>query len=257
MTNAARRLSPAELDALTRRLAARVPRDPSAIAPRASVVDISTRKPLGLRPLDTDEPPERDAAKGAPFRSTLWDTPRPRRTSREGRADRGARRGRSDAHGSGGRPRLEPRREGRARSARRTWFARADRAGGAEGRAWGESGRVRARSWGLCGHVGFERRRAGGPTLPQAHVRTFRTRDRGRGRRGLNAAPETASTAISRGRYGQASGTERPPAGAALASTPARTQHNLRSRPFEQGLTIRASRSGVISGSNGRRRRQP
>jgi hypothetical protein len=73
MTNAARRLSPAELDALTRRLAARVPRDPSAIAPRASVVDISTRKPLGLRPLDTDEPPERDAAKGAPFRSTLWD----------------------------------------------------------------------------------------------------------------------------------------------------------------------------------------
>ena len=62
MTDAARNLSPDELDALTRRLAARVPRDASAMAP-SSVVDIVThrRQPLGLRPVD-DGPPERDAS---------------------------------------------------------------------------------------------------------------------------------------------------------------------------------------------------
>ena len=94
---------------------------------------------------------------------------------KKGALDRGARpEGAPRAYGSGATPRLEPRRGGRARSARRPlWFAGPSRAGGAEGRAWGESGRVRARSWGLCSHVGFERRRARRPTLPQAHVRTF------------------------------------------------------------------------------------
>jgi hypothetical protein len=68
MSEPAHRLTDAELDALTRRLSARpLPPDRS----RTSVVDISTRKPLGLGIVDE---PERDVARSGPgFKSTLWD----------------------------------------------------------------------------------------------------------------------------------------------------------------------------------------
>jgi len=61
MTNATARLTDAQADALARRLAARpVPRDASSMA-RASVVDITTRRPpLGLAPILDDEPEDRD-----------------------------------------------------------------------------------------------------------------------------------------------------------------------------------------------------
>ena len=72
MSDAAHRLSDAELDELTRRLNARpVPRDASALSP-SRVVDIASRKPLGLgiAPGDIDEP-ERDRSSysgaGRPF----------------------------------------------------------------------------------------------------------------------------------------------------------------------------------------------
>lgn len=53
MSDAAQRLSDAELASLTKRLNARpLPRDPSAIAaPSPRVVDLVTRKPLGLAPI--------------------------------------------------------------------------------------------------------------------------------------------------------------------------------------------------------------
>jgi hypothetical protein len=73
MTDAARKLTDAEVRDITARLAARpVPPDHP---PRASVVDIATRRPpLGLAPIIDDEPPERDIVKGGKdFRSTLWD----------------------------------------------------------------------------------------------------------------------------------------------------------------------------------------
>ena len=75
-TNAAR-LSDADVTDLMVRLAARpLPCDPSAIAPRASVLDIATRRPsLGLSiVVGPDEPLGEDVVKaGKEFRSTLWD----------------------------------------------------------------------------------------------------------------------------------------------------------------------------------------
>jgi hypothetical protein len=74
MSNAARNLSDAEVRALTERLAARVPRDASAIAPPSRVVDIARRRrPLGLAPIIDDEPERNVAGNGADFRSTLWE----------------------------------------------------------------------------------------------------------------------------------------------------------------------------------------
>ena len=68
MTEAARNLSPVELDALTAPLNARVPRDASAMAaPSRRVLDISTRRPLGLAPIiepGDDEPEDEEPDEG-------------------------------------------------------------------------------------------------------------------------------------------------------------------------------------------------
>ena len=62
----AHRLTDTELDALTRRLAARVPGDASAMS-RSKVVGITTRKPLGLAPvIEADDEPNDDTAEPEP-----------------------------------------------------------------------------------------------------------------------------------------------------------------------------------------------